>query len=221
MKQKLEALLFASGRKMELKELAKLCGTRNLEQVKLTLTTLQQEYSLRDCALKLIEEGESWKLSVKEEFAPFVRQIVSETELTKSMMETLAVIAWKNPALQSDIIHIRTNKAYDHLDQLEEAGYINRAKFGRTRKITLTERFFSYFDLPNQQEAQAEFRKFIPEEIRAKVEAAEVDIMKGEKVLEEEALKKKLDEEKQKQLKVYEEAGELLSFAPSPQPEQK
>ena len=57
-----------------------------------------------------------------------VRKIVTETELTRSVMETLAVIAFKYPILQSDLIKLRTNKAYDHLVELEKSGYISRQK---------------------------------------------------------------------------------------------
>lgn len=202
---KLEALLFASGRKMELKELAKLCGFKDSQKVKEVLFALQQKYAVQGKALKLVEEGESWKLSVTDSLVPLVRNIVTETELSKSIMETLAVIAWKNPALQCNIIQIRTNKAYDHLDQLEESGYITRVKSGRTRKISLTEKFFTYFDLPNAQKAHDAFKKYIPDEIKAKIEAAEADIMSKEKIIEDDEIKKKLDDEKQKQLKVYED----------------
>ncbi len=217
-RHQLEALLFSSGRKMELRELAKLCGTRNVAAVKNALLAVQQEYDARDTALKIVEEGETWRFVVKDAYAPLVRNIVAETELSRSVMETLAVIAWKNPVLQADVIHIRTNKAYDHLVLLEEAGYITRAKYGRTRKITLTEKFFQYFDLPNQQEAQAAFKQFIPEEIRMNVEAAESDIAAKEKILEDEALQKKLEEEKQKQLKMYEEVAESLPPSSSAEP---
>jgi len=214
----LEALLFSSGRKMELREIAKLCSTRNTASVKNALLAMQQEYDARDTALKIVAESDTWRFVVKDAYAPLVRNIVAETELSRSVMETLAVIAWKNPALQADVIHIRTNKAYDHLDMLEEAGYIARAKHGRTRKITLTEKFFQYFDLPNQQEAQAAFKQFIPEEIRANVEAVESDIAAKEKVLEDEALQKKLDAEKQKQLKMYEDVAESLPPSSSAEP---
>lgn len=203
---------------MELRELAKLCGTRHSVSVKNALVALQQEYDSRDTSLKIVEEGETWRFVVKDMYAPLVRNIVTETELSRSVMETLAVIAWKNPALQADVIHIRTNKAYDHLDMLEEAGYLTRTKHGRTRKITLTEKFFHYFDLPNQQEAQAAFKQFVPDEIRAKIEAVETDIAAKEKILDEEALQKKLGEEKQKQLKIYEEIADSLPPPSSAEP---
>jgi DNA-binding PadR family transcriptional regulator len=77
--------------------------------------------------------------------------IVTETELSKTIMETLAVIAFKYPIKQSDLIKIRTNKAYDHLKELEGLGYISRQKHGRTNLIKLTDKFFEYFDLPKEK----------------------------------------------------------------------
>ena len=78
-----------------------------------------------------------------------VRKIVTETELTRSVMETLAVIAFKYPILQSDLIKLRTNKAYDHLVELEKSGYISRQKYC-TNLIKLTDKFFKYFDLTEE-----------------------------------------------------------------------
>jgi len=97
----------------------------------------------------LIKDGTTWRINVREKFAPIVKKIVSETEFSKTVMETLAVIAWKAPVLQCDVIKIRTNKAYDHISELEEAGFISRIKKGRTQLIRLSEKFFSYFDLDN------------------------------------------------------------------------
>lgn len=209
LKNKLEALLFASGRKMSIKELSKLCGVRDQDSLRDYLLELQKDHDSKGGSLKLVEDNEGWKLSVKEGFVPLVQQIVTETEITKSVMETLAVIAWKNPAFQSNIIRIRTNKAYDHLDHLEDAGYITRIKSGRTKKITLTDKFFSYFDLPSSREAREEFKKFIPEELRLKIELSEAEITQKERLIDEEKTRKKLEEEKQKQLKRYEEKTEL------------
>ena len=96
----------------------------------------------------ILQDGDIWKLTIKDQYIDVAKEIGIETELTKTVMETLAVIAYKNPVLQSDVIKVRTNKAYDHLKELEETGYIQRERYGRTRKIKLTQKFFDYFDLP-------------------------------------------------------------------------
>ncbi len=193
-KNKVEALLFSSARRMTIEEISELSGIKNLEVIKNALSELKADYSSRGGSVALIEDGNHWKLNVKDYYLPIVQKIVSRTELDKPLMETLAVIAWKYPILQSDVIRIRHNKAYDHLKQLEEMEFISRTKFGRTRKITLTEKFFEYFDLPSE-EARAAFKKVVPQEVQEKVEKTEKEIEEGEKKLEE--IKKKEEEVKQ------------------------
>ena len=72
-------------------------------------------------------------------------------KLSKSVLETLSVVAFKAPVLQSTVIAVRTNKAYDHLSLLEKAGYITREKQGRSMLIKLTKKFFLYFDIPPEK----------------------------------------------------------------------
>ena len=154
---KVEALLFSSGKKMSVGEIAKLCRS-DVATVALQLQQLKSDYESKRSSLLLIEEGDGWKLTVREQYAPVARRVVAETELTKTLMETLAVIAWKAPVLQSELIRIRTNKAYDHIAELESSGFISREKHGRTKLIRLTERFFRYFDVRTEQEVKEKFK---------------------------------------------------------------
>ncbi|MAG15939.1 SMC-Scp complex subunit ScpB [Candidatus Woesearchaeota archaeon] len=156
-KNKVEAVLFSSGKKMTVEEVSKICRT-SPETVAEQLKQLKNDYDNKDSSLLLMDEGDGWKLTVREQYTNVVRKIVAETELTRTMMETLAVIAWKAPVLQSDIIKVRTNKAYDHLSELESTGFISREKHGRTKLLKLTERFFNYFDLKNADEVKEKFK---------------------------------------------------------------
>ena len=158
-KNKIEALLFSSGRKMPIEELSRLTRISS-EEVIQNLNQLRKDYENRDASLQVYEENGEWKLTIREKYASMVRRIVTDTELTKSLMETLAVIASKAPVLQSQVIKIRTNKAYDHLSELEKTGFIKRTKHGRTKKISLTEKFFNYFDLsPDQAKKKFEVQE--------------------------------------------------------------
>ncbi len=157
LKKQLEAALFAAGRKMPAEELARLCRTTPTVALQ-HLQQLKSEYDAKDSSLLLMDEPDGWKLTVKEQFSSVVQKIVPETELTKSAIETLAVIAWKAPVLQSNVIRIRTNKAYDHIAGLEESGFIAREKKGRSHLIKLTERFFKYFDVKTPEEVKEKFQ---------------------------------------------------------------
>lgn len=187
--RKVEAVLFALGRDVAVEDVAGLCGLGQ-EQVLVILNELRQEYSSnQENALMLHEKGKFWKFSVKDRYLPLVTSLVENTELDKSTMETLAVIAWKYPIIQSDLIKIRNNKAYDHLKALEEREFIAKERFGRTYKIKLSPKFFEYFDLPTQDAKEA-FRKVFPKEVQEQVEKAEKDIEAKEKEVEESEKKK-------------------------------
>ena len=157
LRKQLEAVLFAAGRKMTVDELARLCRTTPVP-VQQQLQELKAEYENKDSSLLLMDESDGWKLTVREQYAPVVQKIVAETELTRTMIETLAVIAWKAPVLQSNVIRIRTNKAYDHIAALEKSGFISREKRGRSQMIKLTDRFFKYFDVKTPEEVKEKFK---------------------------------------------------------------
>ncbi len=148
-KNKIEALLFSSARSMSVDEISNLVKV-STEEVKKILEELKKKYENSE-ATELIQEGDHWKLAVRDKYVPLVSSIVTQTELSKTLMETLAVIAFKYPIKQSDVIKVRTNKAYDHLRELEEQGFITRQRYGRTRLIKLAQKFFDYFDLPREK----------------------------------------------------------------------
>ncbi|MGM5487312.1 MAG: SMC-Scp complex subunit ScpB [Nanobdellota archaeon] len=205
LKAQLESILFAAGKAVSLQDLQKLCKAEP-DNIKAALADLAQDYTEHNSSLMLVEEGDSYKLTVREQYLPLVKDVVSETELPKSIMETLAVIAFKHPILQAELVKIRSNKAYDHLNELEQTGYIKREAYGRTKKIHLTQKFFDYFDLPPNKVKEA-FASF---------DAVSREIEKQEAVLEDQlhkrqerrAEEKRQTEEERKlgQLDVYETA---------------
>ena len=145
--KRLEAILFAIGRAVSERELTELAQA-SLEHVHSALKELKKQYEERESPLLIIEEGDAWKLTVHEKYMGSVERINPHTELGKSILETLAVIAWKQPATQSEVIKIRTNKAYEHISELERLGFVSKEKHGRTFYVKVTGKFFDYFDLP-------------------------------------------------------------------------
>ncbi len=146
-KNQIEALLFSSGRFMEAETLVNLIGASGKGVIVSNINKLKEEYEARDSPLMIVEENDSWKINVRERYLPLVRRIVAELELPKTVLETLAVIAWKAPVLQSDVIDIRHNKAYEHIDQLEQLGFVIKEKMGRSYQLKLSSKFFDYFEV--------------------------------------------------------------------------
>jgi len=198
-KNKVEALMFAVAKRIHIDEISKITGIYDIEKIKWVLNELKTEYEAKGSSMVLYDEGNGyWKLTLKDHYMSIIQKVVTQTELDRPLMETLAVIAWKYPVLQADVVKIRHNKAYDHLRQLEELGFIMRVKFGRTNKLTLTQKFFEYFDLPTKEQAKEVFKNIVPEKIKEKVENTEKEIDVAERKLEERKKKKKELEEKQK-----------------------
>ncbi len=150
LKQVLEAILFSAARRVELSELAKL-SKKTEQEILETLNAWKTESDANPGPLMLIQDGTAWKLTVREKYLTVVKKVVTKTELPKSLLQTLAVVAYKAPVLQSMVIKVRTNKAYDHLNQLEESVLITREKKGRTKLIKLTPKFYDYFDIDPTQ----------------------------------------------------------------------
>lgn len=213
LKDHIHALLFAAAKKVSEDELVQLLGN-SPKKIQGALVDLKADFDKSEGPVMLLQEGNTWKLTVKEKYLPVVQRIVAETELTKSVMETLAVIAFKHPILQADLIKIRTNKAYDHLRELEEAGYIARERFGRTRKIKLTQKFFEYFDLPADKVRDA-FASF--EAVEDLIKQKETEAQEVRKKMEDQKAKEK--EEQDKEREEIDKLGNLDVFELPPEPE--
>jgi segregation and condensation protein B len=146
LKRMVEAILFAAARKLELEEVASLCKC-SPEDVFSILTELKTQLDASGSPTMLLQDGTAWKLTVREKYVSVIKKVVTKTELPKGILQTLAVVAYKVPVLQSKVIKVRTNKAYDHLAELENSGFITREKQGRSKLIKLTPKFFEYFDI--------------------------------------------------------------------------
>ena len=208
-KSKVEAVLFSVGHKITLDNISKLCRSRK-EEVLSALQELQKEYDEKQSSLMLVEEGESWKFTVRDHLISVVRKIVTETELSKSVLETLAVIAFKYPILQSDLIKMRTNKAYDHLVELEKAGYITRQKHSRTNLIKLTDKFFRYFDL-TEEKLKEQFRDFDSIAMAIKEKEEEVEKIKDDQRKKAEDLRQE-DEKIRKEIESLDKSDEEFAI---------
>jgi segregation and condensation protein B len=160
LKREIEAILFSAGRTVKMQELQLLLNLKNPGLITESVKELVSDYESRASPLMIIEEGEGWKINVKESFLPLVQRINPHTELSKTILETLSVIAWKQPALQSDVIKIRTNKAYEHIDELERLGFVSKDRHGRSFRLTVTQKFLDYFDLPDAAAIKDAFKGF-------------------------------------------------------------
>ncbi|MFA5887167.1 MAG: SMC-Scp complex subunit ScpB [Candidatus Nanoarchaeia archaeon] len=147
MQNRVEAVLFITGSFMTIDDIGKSAGIGSEGIVKEAVQKLKQSYDERQGSLEIIENEGKYKIALRRDYVQFSTKLLSNTELDRPTQETLAIIAYKQPILQADLIKIRGNGAYDHIHNLKEANFITSEKFGRTRKLKLAPKFYDYFDI--------------------------------------------------------------------------
>jgi segregation and condensation protein B len=149
LKRNIEAILFAAGKALELKFIAELCNITPSQATK-QLKELEKEYS-ENSVLMIFNQDTTWKMTVRQQYLDVVTKIVADTELSKSELETLSMIAFRSPALQSDIVKARGVVTYDHVAELTRLGFVIKERIGRSFIVKLTEKFYEYFEIDGQK----------------------------------------------------------------------
>ncbi len=164
--RKVEAVLFASGRFVDSTHIASLMEA-NPKHVLAALEALQENYASSGSALRVVEEDGAWKVHVRDEYLELVSRVVSDTEISGPVLETLAVIAWRSPIVQAEVVDIRGSNTYEHVKELVERGFVVKEPHGRTYQLRITEKFFDYFDIEGRDDIRKVF-KDVEEEHRRK-----------------------------------------------------
>ncbi|HEX2075488.1 MAG TPA: SMC-Scp complex subunit ScpB [Geodermatophilus sp.] len=105
----LEALLFVVDSPVDEATLAGVLRC-SAGRVRAALAELAQEYEHRGAGIALRRVGEGWRLYTREEFAPVVERYLLDgqrSRLTQAALETLAVIAYRQPVTRARISAIR------------------------------------------------------------------------------------------------------------------
>ena len=144
-----EAALFMSPDPLPLVELAKTMGIESKAQARHILDDLIEEFNSKGIALEIVKVGDDrYRMQVRDEILPKVSHLAITVDLSKPVLRTLAIIAFKQPIRQSIVVKLRGNKAYDHIHLLEEQGFIKRTKEANTFLLETTKKFEQYFGPP-------------------------------------------------------------------------
>jgi len=138
-----EAALFMATRPLGLDELGKIMGINSMGFVKQVMEALQEKYS--DSGIDVVNTPDGWVMQVKSEFLPKVAHLTPYHDLSEGTKRTLALVVYKEPIKQSDIIKTQGNKAYTYVKDLHRKGLIKAEKDGRTKSLYLTPEFERYF----------------------------------------------------------------------------
>lgn len=126
-----EAILFVTGNAIEKREM---CSAMNLTEQELdeTLDELESGYDFDRRGLRLLRFGQHVQLATRPDYAKYVEKLlqpVQKQSLSQAVMETLAVIAYRQPVTKAEIELIRGVKCDYSVQTLVTRGLI--AEVGR------------------------------------------------------------------------------------------
>ena len=183
----IEALVFASERPLDTEELVELVNNAlafmedrvSHEQVQLAIDAIREKYSSEFYAFEMKESGGGWQFLTKKEFHKTVAQLNGDKFLKKlstASLETLAIIAYKQPVTKSEIEIIRgVNCDYAVQKLLEKelvliAGRKEDA-VGKPLVYVTSKNFMDYFGI-NSPEDLPKIKEVLMDEL---VEATKVE----------------------------------------------
>ena len=106
-----ESILFGAGRPMRLSEIKTLMGSQNIEvdlpSIKVALNSLEERYA--DSSIEIKEVASGFRMQVRESFGDCLYPLWNDasSRLSKALMETVSIIAYKQPVTRGDIEDIR------------------------------------------------------------------------------------------------------------------
>jgi segregation and condensation protein B len=156
---RVEAVLFLAREPITSRKIAKLANLADGNVVRTLIRRLRQLYNEGSSAFQVEEVGGGYQLFTRPELAPWLRRLLQtsvETRLSAPAMETLAVVAYRQPALRVEIEAVRGVHCDEILRQLLERDLIRivgRAEdLGRPLLYGTTKRFLELFGLRHLDE---------------------------------------------------------------------
>ncbi|MBX3728145.1 MAG: SMC-Scp complex subunit ScpB [Candidatus Sumerlaeia bacterium] len=154
-----EALLFATTAPLTLKRLQALTGGVGLAELEDALTILRERYAGMGSGLMLVEVAGGYQLATRAEVADWVLALHRhrrKNPLSPAVMETLAIVAYKQPIVRAEIEAIRGVDCGGVLRSLQDSGLVEvvgqKEVPGRPSLYGTTVQFLKTFGLRNLKE---------------------------------------------------------------------
>jgi segregation and condensation protein B len=159
LEQRVEALLFASERSLSETKMKTILGIEDdgaTKQIKEAIDALNTAYDDGSRAFRIERIAGGYRVMTREELAPLVSRLHAERQqqkLSQAALETLSILAYRQPVMRAEIEVIRGVAAGDVLRGLMErrlVKIVGRAEeLGRPMLYGTTKEFLSVFGLAN------------------------------------------------------------------------
>ena len=158
-RQAIFAMLFASDRPLSAGRIAEALGDADPDIVATMLSELKEEIDGGEAPIELREIAGGYQLTTEARYAPFIRrlfQIKKSNKLTKAVLETLAIIAYRQPVTRPDVESIRGVSVSHAFSQLQERRLIKAVGVSDTpgwpRLYRTTDEFLVHFGINHLNE---------------------------------------------------------------------
>ncbi|HEU5338142.1 MAG TPA: SMC-Scp complex subunit ScpB [Sulfuricaulis sp.] len=160
LKNIIEAALLVAGQPLTLDKMLTMFPPESpptREEIRAALEMLEEEYAERVVELKQIDR--SWRFQTREKYAPWVTRLAEERPVrySRALLETLAIIAYRQPVTRGDIENIRgVSVSTDIIKTLVGREWIRQVGVrnvpGRPALYGTTREFLEHFNLKNLEE---------------------------------------------------------------------
>jgi len=151
----IESLLFVADEPLTIDRLKKIISGAESRELREALEELAEDYETRQGGFFLKEVAGGYQIRTRPEYMEWIKRLLQPKplRLSKAALETLAIIAYKQPVIRSDVEHIRGVDCGGILRVLLERKFIRvlgRKEIpGRPLIYATTKRFLEVFDLKN------------------------------------------------------------------------
>jgi len=157
--QRTEAVLFLSHEPLTSRKLSQYANLADGTQARTLVRRLNERYDAAGRAFRVEHVAGGYQLLTRRKFAPWLRRlehVPSETRLSAPALETLAVIAYRQPVPRADIEAVRGVNCGEILRQLMERELVRidgrSEELGRPYLYSTTRRFLQIFGLVNLEQ---------------------------------------------------------------------
>lgn len=175
-KQIIENLLFITDRPLKPSRIAEVVEHISSKRVLEIIQELAKEYEDTGRAVRILEIGGGYQMCTKPEYGRWVRKLYNEkmtTRLSNAALETLAIIAYKQPVTRAEMEMIRGVDVAAPLERLLERGLVRvlgkRDTIGRPMVYGTTDEFLRLFGL-NKISELPDLQVFAAKQVQEKQE---------------------------------------------------
>ncbi len=166
---RVEAILFAAGKPLSVKELSAALEIDDHRPVQRAVRTLEETYAHRQSALEVRRVGDRYALQLEERYVPGVHA-VTPVEMAPRTLKALTLVAYHQPILQSVLVRMLGEVTYEEVQHLRALGLVRTEPKGSTLELTTTRRFAEYFGIPSGR--TEEIRRFLEQKLGVAAPAA-------------------------------------------------